>query len=485
MPLGQTQRQLLRLFGVALVVFLRSTGLEILNVVIRSKTDQGHAEPKKPVVRASVWIALARCAVHILPILFSIVLLTLNLNGFFIGASLPGIIHDDNINLALLQVAAKVQELLIMASISSVIFDIVRNKLLNGDGVPLGLIGSGFAFKDISWFWSAEFCCSMQYETKWWKKTFLTASLLIAGILAITAGPAAAVLFIPRQHKWRAGGSTFFLKGLDSNIWPSNLTYDPKTDFAACSGTDATQYAVCPCGGFQTLMALFGQLNASSFQDRYTTPYHIGLASSTMNVEISSPNSQLPTQVSVGGIRNDRTSITNTYITLPHLSSSAYQKRLSLDWISSSLSVASKGVSEIHRYHGYSAEFATAVRTKNPGANARCSMAQNISIGGSAVVQFPIPGQPETKPVEVDIPSYNDAFSMGRFAWVLLDTEEWPDSTAGALFTFFSDTSDKSITVGSYGSVVACTVSASWQISTIAHTYETRYLFYNKEFGPS
>jgi hypothetical protein len=48
---------------------------------------------------------------------------------------------------------------------------------------------------------------------------------MLAGIIAATAGPASAILMIPREQNWDAGGSNFFLRGSASDIWPNNLTF--------------------------------------------------------------------------------------------------------------------------------------------------------------------------------------------------------------------------------------------------------------------
>lgn len=51
--------------------------------------------------------------------------------------------------MGLLQIAAKVQELLIVGSVGSVIFHVLRSELVFGDGMPLGLLVSGFSFSQV------------------------------------------------------------------------------------------------------------------------------------------------------------------------------------------------------------------------------------------------------------------------------------------------------------------------------------------------
>lgn len=92
----------------SLTYFLRNLGLEILAFDSKS-------EPTKVVVKKSLWVAFSRCLIHILPVTVSLVLLRLNLGGFYIGHGFAQQSSSDltdqgnDVKLALIQVAAKVQ----------------------------------------------------------------------------------------------------------------------------------------------------------------------------------------------------------------------------------------------------------------------------------------------------------------------------------------------------------------------------------------
>ena len=88
--------------------FWKSTGLHLITLT------SGKEEPKK-LFNKSRWSALARCGVHILPALVSIVLITLNLYGLYIGFELQGPRDTDSIKLGVLQVTAKIQVRLLMS----------------------------------------------------------------------------------------------------------------------------------------------------------------------------------------------------------------------------------------------------------------------------------------------------------------------------------------------------------------------------------
>lgn len=126
----RTFSTLLRTLGLKIVTFLGGNDLEQPKVLIDSSRRR----------------AITRCAIHIIPAFLSIALIALNCIGFFAGNELQGFKGQDELKLGLLQVAAKLQELLIVASVGSVIFHLIRSELVFGDGMTLGLLVSGFSF---------------------------------------------------------------------------------------------------------------------------------------------------------------------------------------------------------------------------------------------------------------------------------------------------------------------------------------------------
>lgn len=64
-----------------------------------------------------------------------------------------------------------------------------------------------------SFFWSQEFWGSTQYEQAMLRKAGIFGLLIISGILAVLAGPTTAVLMIPRELEFKAGGANFYLNG--------------------------------------------------------------------------------------------------------------------------------------------------------------------------------------------------------------------------------------------------------------------------------
>lgn len=65
-----------------------------------------------------------------------------------------------------------------------------------------------------SFFWSTDFLGSLAYvKSSALRRLAFVGLLLMAGVIAVLAGPATAVLMIPRQLDWPMGGSRIWLNG--------------------------------------------------------------------------------------------------------------------------------------------------------------------------------------------------------------------------------------------------------------------------------
>jgi hypothetical protein len=163
---------------------------------------------------------------HIIPILGSLVLVALNLEHFYFGVTFPGTIIDVAVPKALMQVLAEMKELLIVPSPGTAVWHVVRSALVDGDRLPLGLIGSGFEFSDPSYFWSPDFWCFIWFELPQCKRFGIAIFLVVCVVISMTAGPASAMLLIPRQHDWTVGSADFYLRGTDDDMFPNVMKKD-------------------------------------------------------------------------------------------------------------------------------------------------------------------------------------------------------------------------------------------------------------------
>lgn len=208
---------------VKLAYFLRAIGFRSLNYLVENRHE---LEEPKPALQVSFWLSPSRCAVHLVPITVFAWLLLLNYRVFYIG---PGFSVNkyDQVYLALFQIAAKLQELFCLASLATLLLEILRYYLLDDSGMPLGLLSSHIWFMQPSSLLSPEYLTAVQQSIKGWhgmfvgnrkkwqfnasgareflRKIQLVLLLLILALLAAFIGPFSAFLLIPRNQKYPAG----------------------------------------------------------------------------------------------------------------------------------------------------------------------------------------------------------------------------------------------------------------------------------------
>ena len=462
-----------------LTSFLRSFGLEIISVLIRARIKSPSGEPKKPILRKSRWLALSRCAVHILPIIVSIGLVILNLLHIYIGDHIRGDIftNSDNTNLAMLQVTAKIQELLVVGSTGNIVFHIIRNELIDGDGLPLGLIGAGLQFSGLSFLWSPAFLCSVPYRARLWRKILVFLSLIVASALAVAAGPASAVLMVPRQQDWQAGGSPFYLQGSSLDIWPDRLTFDENRDLSICQNWDATDHSVCPSGGLNALIEHYELIDPSRFLATGALPYQGTVAGATYFYKIDSPDQQFPTQIAIGDIRTEGGNPCS-FLVQPHAATIVYQKVLTNDWFDAIRNQSGTSFQNIARYVT-SWNIKSEVRTQVPFASVQCTLAQNMSIDSEVDIEYPILPfeRRQTRSRTTNISKQDIQGRPIWTSWIPLESKTWQNISTGLLVAFPDPDSAHALAVG-------CSIQAAWMPAGILHDPSTSYAFnpYGLEF---
>lgn len=314
-------------------------------------------------------------------------MLYINIKGYRIGAQVIGMYGESSISIALLQLTAKMHELSIIASLATTLFDILRFELLYGCGVPLGLLGSGITFTQISYFWSPDFLGAMRYSAFEKKQSLLlSTSLLVAGLLATTAGPASAVLMIPRHQVWAAGTADFYLNGTNNDFWPSQLTYEGQVQnwgISDCQKSNPTITAVCPAGGYHSLWDHF---TASTIYDLNDALYDVNNPESRpIRVDIDSPLEQVPTHTISGNMRGLSL---ETWMYTTHAATDRLQKLLTDVWQSIIYHMRYSISKDRSRYEFFSTSTST-VQTQIPAVRVYCASSQNLS-EGQTTVQFPV-----------------------------------------------------------------------------------------------
>ena len=295
---------------------------------------------------------------------------------------MTGLILSAPINTALLQLAAKIQELLIIASLTALVTHYLRKEMLSGQGVPLGMIGGGFLFSSLRYFWSPDFWGSLKAQAC--ARYRLSSLLTVSGLLAATVGPSAAILLIPRIRDWNAGGASVFILGTTNDLWPTSLS---ASDVGSLySQSNATSYGVCPSSGFfsmwNTARISLYRRNLGGLEWNVSTD----LLFSGRNLTLSSSADTIPDSQMYG---NWRAISSETAVQGVHLASAILQKRVVQDWEEAVTALpysALKASFSEYKYH-YSCFASSPSRV--PVVRIACSDAQSLS-SASKDVYFPI-----------------------------------------------------------------------------------------------
>jgi hypothetical protein len=164
-------------------------------------------------------------------------------SGYYIGWELAGAPGHDTQKFFALQLAAKLLELLVVFSLSNLIFFVLRNEMLHGHMVPLAAFTSGLQFASPDYIWSKElwyvFVILLQssitnsrcgkralvfarFSSKARKALFLIL-LVVCTALAISIAPSTATVIAPTKQWWEAGGAIVWLNASEAELFPTNL----------------------------------------------------------------------------------------------------------------------------------------------------------------------------------------------------------------------------------------------------------------------
>lgn len=169
--------------------------------------------------------------------------------------------------------------------------DGVRDKLLFGsEGLPLGLLFAKARFVDITYLLSSDFRAGCLGFRNIWARVAFGVLLVLASLIALFAGPSAAVLMIPSVYlSWPAGGADFWLNGdlfpvkYDIDLVRNGTCTAVFTNTTLLHSTD-WKYADCPWAGFPFLKDYFSQKFLGSTG---TLSYEYGTFRQTLNVTTS------------------------------------------------------------------------------------------------------------------------------------------------------------------------------------------------------
>ncbi len=180
---------------------------------------------------------------------------------------LPGITQGGAMNA--LQLAAKLHELILVASLGNIIMHFAQSYLVTNRGLPLGLIATGFAIGSGDYLRTKAYWSSIRTgKAHYWRFAMLS---LFATLLATLAGPSSAIAVIPSlnwfsiDHPFVNDVLPFYIYNQSTVLWPEELTKaslnGPDSGIDCVNQTLSTlKQDLCPAGGFRDTYSWAGNL---------------------------------------------------------------------------------------------------------------------------------------------------------------------------------------------------------------------------------
>ena len=197
-------------------IAFRALGLSVIISFIRSLRHpfgKGFEERTKIAVRKSRSVALLQALIHAVPVGIAIWEIALNWNTYYVGSTALRLIYY--------QTAAKAHEMMIQASLATIIFSYLRHEMVLGNGIPFGTLFSGLQINQLSYLWSMEFWGSVgSNHLSIWKKMITMVFVSVCFVLAAVAGPSSAILLVPQLDYWPAGSTHIWINATVDEIWP-------------------------------------------------------------------------------------------------------------------------------------------------------------------------------------------------------------------------------------------------------------------------
>lgn len=201
------------------------------------------------------WRAFGSCIVHIPPIAVTVALVSLNAREvFYEEFDTPG----QSLRLNALQFTAKLHELSIVLSLSTIAISIVQFEILRG-GLPLDGVLAGFQITNLSSLWSGELRpFDPSYKLR---RLGYILSVVILVVLTATVGPSSAILMLPSIGWWdfppslnEANWISFYFAPNETELWPPSVT---QQNFwpPGCEFVDTIIPFYCPAGGLELFIS--------------------------------------------------------------------------------------------------------------------------------------------------------------------------------------------------------------------------------------
>jgi hypothetical protein len=248
-------------------------------------TDNAEKESKSPWPPGCQPVVLGTRAqlrsslVHLLPLAISAFLITINFQRWYwFGVEGPGgllraLDISTNSVRNLLQLAAKVYELLVIASLGALTIKVYKHQLVESR-LPLGLLTGAYRVGDVPYIFGRFFWRAVG-------KTYGLLALLVFvnTILATLVGPSSAILLVPELDWYPLPGAfsniqlpVFYFDSPANWTWPRVLRgpaapLNESADLYACDTFGGWFAYWCPSGGFADLYKWLAEWESSDLQN--------------------------------------------------------------------------------------------------------------------------------------------------------------------------------------------------------------------------
>jgi hypothetical protein len=183
-----------------------------------------------------------------------------------------------------LQLAAKLHELLILASLSSIVLHAVQAHLTGNTGLPLGMISNAFELG------SGEFLRRKSFWSSWWSSDQVSGRRfpfmrfwllsLLSTLLVTLSGPSSAIAVIPTLNYFGLSQPfdetvlPYYVFNQSTELWPQQLTAAslnaPNSGIPCTDADSESTQEICPVGGFRDTYNWAGSLLISGDSDSGT-----------------------------------------------------------------------------------------------------------------------------------------------------------------------------------------------------------------------
>ena len=209
-------------------------------------------EPPKVVLKPG--LPFMSFAVHIVASVFTLVVLCLsfaNIYAFDEGTSSSGS-STANDFLHALQFAVKLHEIIVLASLTSIVMYFLLKRLVDGDGIPLGLLISAYQIPSVATLFTKS-----MWSGSWPRESRFVLLLLFTIFYGNLVGPSSGIVLIPNLGWWPISDPyngqpwTAWLGCENKDCYQMQMLDPKQTGLDGCETSGYTY--LCPGGGFDEL----------------------------------------------------------------------------------------------------------------------------------------------------------------------------------------------------------------------------------------